>query len=147
MRGLIRAWKFIAVVTAALVMVVGVPAQSHAQTGTVHIKVFKIGFIVGLGGGSGTLTYHGHTYRLRVGGISAGTIGIAGVRLTGTAHNLFNPADIAGTYGAGSASVAIIGGAKVARLQNERGVVLELHGVQVGLEASLSLGGMTIALE
>jgi hypothetical protein len=39
-----------------------------------------------------------------------------------------------------------IGGPKVARLQNAKGVVLELHGVQLGLEANLSLGGMTIAL-
>jgi hypothetical protein len=48
---------------------------------------------------------------------------------------------------AGSASVAVVGGAKVATLQNEKGVVLKIHGVQLGLEASLSLSGMTLALQ
>jgi hypothetical protein len=59
---------------------------------------------------------------------------------------LHSPEDIAGVYEAAGAGVAIVGGPKVARLQNARGVVLELHGVQLGLEANLSLGGMSIAL-
>jgi hypothetical protein len=54
---------------------------------------------------------------------------------------------IAGTYGATSASLAIVGGAKVATLKNEKGVALQVHGVQLGLEASLSLSGVTIALQ
>jgi hypothetical protein len=36
--------------------------------------------------------------------------------------------------------------AKVARLQTARGVVLELHGVQIGLDVSLNLSGMTVAI-
>ncbi len=147
MPGFIRALKFCAFVAAVMVTLAGVSTPSSAQTGTVRIKIVKVGFIVGVGGGSGVLHYHGHTYRLGVGGVSAGTIGIAGANLVGTAYNLRSPADIAGTYGAGSASVAVVGGPKVARLQNEKGVVLELHGVQLGLEASLSLGGMTIVLK
>jgi len=39
-----------------------------------------------------------------------------------------------------------VGGAAVARLQNEKGVVLELHGPQMGFHVSLGLAGMTIAL-
>jgi hypothetical protein len=147
MIGVIRALKFSAVVVAATVMLLGASTQSHAQTtGTVQIKILKVGLIVGVGGGSGTLTYQGVQYPLAVGGVSIGTIGVAGVDLVGTAFNLHNPADIAGTYGAASASLAIVGGGKVARLQNEKGVILEVQGGQVGLEASLSLGGMTLAL-
>jgi hypothetical protein len=40
-----------------------------------------------------------------------------------------------------------IGGAKVARVQNANGVVLELHGAQVGLELSLNIGGATITMQ
>jgi hypothetical protein len=128
-------------------MVLGMSAQSRAQTtGTVHLKIAKVGFIVGVGGGSGTLRYHGRTYQLSVGGISLGTIGAAALNLVGTAHHLHSAADIAGAYSAASASVAVVGGAKVATLQNEKGVILTLHGGQVGLEASLSLSGMTIAM-
>jgi hypothetical protein len=93
------------------------------------------------------LTYHGKTYRLSVGGVSVGTIGVAATNLRGTAYHLHHAADIAGTYGAASASIAVVGGGKVATLQNEKGVILKVHGVQLGLEASLSLGGMTLALQ
>jgi hypothetical protein len=113
--------------------------------GQVHFSVLKVGFIVGIGGGDGTLIYNGTTYPLSVGGISVGTIGIAGMELTGTASNLQNPADIVGTYGGASASLAIVGGGKVAQLQNEHGVILEVQGAEVGFEASLNLGGMTVA--
>jgi hypothetical protein len=147
MSGFIRSRKFGAIIVAATVILLGVATQSHAQTtGAVHLKIVKVGFIVGVGGGDGTLTYHGKTYRLTVGGVSLGTIGIAGANLVGTAYNLHNAADLAGTYAAGSASVAVVGGAKVATLRNEKGVVLKIHGVQLGLEASFSLSGMTLAL-
>jgi hypothetical protein len=147
MSGFIRWPKFGAAIVAATIILLGVATQSHAQTtGAVQLKIVKVGFIVGVGGGDGTLTYHGRTYRLGVGGVSLGTIGIAGANLVGTAYNLHNAADIAGTYVAGSASVAVVGGAKVATLQNEKGVVLKIHGVQLGLEASFSLSGMTLAL-
>ena len=121
-----------------------VPVQT---TGAVRLSLFKVGFIVGVGGGSGTLTYNGIVYPLNVGGVALGTIGIAGMDLTGTASNLRSPTDIAGTYGAASASIAVVGGGKVATLQNEKGVILSVQGVEIGLEASLDLGGLTIALQ
>ena len=148
MFGLLRAAKFGAAILIATLLVLGSSNQSQAQaTGTVRIKIAKVGFIVGIGGGSGTLTYHGRTYRLSVGGVSLGTIGASAVNLVGTVRNLHDPADISGVYNAVSASVAVIGGGKVATLQNEKGVVLEVHGVQVGLEASISVSGMSLTLQ
>ena len=127
--------------------VLATPTVSHAQsTGQVHLKVIKAGFILGVGGGSGTLVYHGHVYRLSLGGVGIGSLGIAGAELRGVALNLHNPADIAGTYGAAGAGGTFVGGAAVARLQNEKGVVLEVHGVQMGFQVNLSLGGLTISL-
>jgi hypothetical protein len=146
MFGFARAMKFGAVAVATAVMLLAVSSQSPAATGRVHARVIKAGFIVGAGGGDGTLTFNGRRYRLRLGGISVGTIGVASVELVGTAHHLRSPEDIAGAYTAVGAGFAIIGGPKVARLQNARGVVLELHGVQIGLDLSLNLSGMTIAL-
>jgi hypothetical protein len=142
----IRATKISMIVMAAALMLAGTPSQSMAQVGRIHAKILKAGFIVGLGGGSGTLTYHGRKYPLRLGGISAGMIGVAGVELVGTASNLRTPADIAGAYTAVGAGVALVGGAKVARLQNANGVVIELHGVQIGVDISLNLSGLTIQM-
>jgi len=127
-------------------LLAAVPSKSYAETGTVRLTISKAGFIVGVGGGSGTLTFRGRSYPLNVGGVSLGTIGVAKADLIGRAYHLRTASDIAGTYTAVGASIAVAGGAKTARLQNSRGVVLELRGRQVGFEASLNLSGMEISL-
>jgi hypothetical protein len=66
--------------------------------------------------------------------------------LVGTASNVHNPADVAGTYGAAGAGITFVGGGQVATLQNEKGVVLQVRGGQVGFQVSLGLAGMTISL-
>jgi hypothetical protein len=137
-------WVFAAF---AAVILVASASPSQAATGTVRITVTKAGFIVGVGGGSGVLVFKGRRYPIRVGGISAGTFGVASADLVGRAYNLRTAADIAGTYSAVGASVAIAGGGKVARVQNSRGVVLELSGRQVGFDLSINLGGLTVALQ
>ena len=73
-------------------------------------------------------------------------IGVASADVRGRALNLRRASDIVGTYTALGAGLAIAGGARTARLQNSNGVILELSGRQVGFEASLSLGGLTIAM-
>jgi len=74
-------------------------------------------------------------------------IGFSGGQMEGVAYNMRSPADIAGTYGAAGAGFTLVGGGKVAQLQNEKGVILQVHGVQIGLEVNLDLAGMTIALK
>jgi hypothetical protein len=139
--------KSLAAVAATSLVLLGATAPSQAASGTVNIRATKAGFIVGVGGGSGTLRFEGRTYRLSVGGISMGTIGVATADLVGTASNMRTASDIAGTYTAVSASVAIAGGGKVAELRNEKGVVLKLKGRQIGFEASLNLSGLSLSLQ
>jgi len=136
-----------AAIAVAAALMLGVPSLSYADNGTVRFKVAKAGFIFGVGGGSGTLTFKGKTYRLRVGGVSAGTIGVASADFVGTASNLRTAADIAGSYAAIGAGIAVAGGVKAGTLQNSNGVVLQLRGTQVGFEASFNLSGITISLE
>ncbi|MBA1157023.1 hypothetical protein [Microvirga mediterraneensis] len=118
-----------------------------AATGTVRIEVVKAGFIVGVGGGRGTLVFQGRRYPLRVGGLSLGaTIGASKADLVGRAYNLRRASDIAGTYTAVGAGGAVGGGASGIRLQNARGVVLDLRGRNVGLELNASVSGVEIGL-
>jgi hypothetical protein len=131
----IKPIKFTVAVAALLSAMLAIATPSQAQSGTVRLHVVKAGFIVGAGGGSGTLHFQGHNYRLSVGGLSLGT-----------ASNLHRASDIAGTYGAAGAGFTFVGGGQVATLQNEKGVVLTLRGAQVGFQASLGVGGMTLAL-
>lgn len=142
-----RITKLSSAFVVAAVVLTGAPALSYAENGSVRMKISKVGFIVGVGGGTGTLTFKGKQYRLDIGGVSAGTIGVASMDLVGTAKNLTTAADIAGSYSAASAGLAVAGGTKVATLQNAKGVVLQLQGRQVGFEASLAVSGMTISLK
>jgi len=146
MSGLTKLTKLMAAFAAVISIMFATTTPSQAQSGTVRINVVKAGFIVGAGGGSGTLTVRGHTYPLSIGGLSLGTLGVSSASLVGTASNLHRASDIAGTYGAAGAGLAFVGGGQVATLQNQRGVVLTLRGAQVGFQATLGVGGMTIAL-
>ena len=141
-----RAMKCAFAIIAATVLLAASPSLSYADSGTVRITAGSAGFIIGVGGGSGTVSFHGKTYPLSIGGVSVGMIGVSKVELVGRARNMRAAADIAGTYSAVSAGLAIAGGAKTAQLQNSNGVVLELRGKQIGLQANLDLSGLQISL-
>jgi hypothetical protein len=145
MSGFTSAFKFVAATFIAGAILAGASTETRAQTGAVRLHIVKAGFIVGVGGGDGILIYHGRRYPLRIGGIGIGSLGVAAVDLVGTAYNLRGPGDIAGTYGGAGAGATFVGGGQVARLQNEKGVVLEVRGVQAGFQISLGLAGMTIS--
>lgn len=132
----------------ALFVLVVSQTAAHAGSGQVAIEIYKAGFIVGVSGGKGTLTYQGKTYNLGVGGVSLGaTIGASKAELVGVAENLNNASDIAGTYSAVQAGLAAAGGTKSAQLKNSKGVILKLQGKQIGLEFSLDLSGMQISIK
>jgi len=142
-----RATKVRIALTVAAAFMMGYPSIADAQTtGSVRFTVQNVGFIVGVGGGNGTLRFRGKTYRLRVDGLGAGTIGVSQADLVGTASNLRTASDIAGTYTAAGAGIAVAGGARAIQLQNSRGVVLNLRGRQAGFSASLGVGGVTVSM-
>ena len=132
----------------ALLLSLTATTSSQAETGAVRVVFTKGGFIVGVGGGRGVLTFRGHHYPFRVSGMSFGaTIGASTTDLVGRALNMHSPGDIAGNYGAIGAGGALAAGAGGVQLQNEKGVILQLHGVKVGVELSAAVGGVQIALE
>src|SRR5215470_4842575 len=126
MLSLHRGTKLCAAIVVAAIMLTGALSYSYAETGSVRLNIVKAGFIVGIGGGSGTLNFQGRNYQLSIGGINVGTIGESAVDLVGTAENLRTAADIAGAYTQGSAALAIVGAGRVATLQNTNGVVLKV---------------------
>lgn len=146
MRSIIKASKLGAAVIATAVLLGGATAPSYAETGTVRFSVGSAGFIVGGVGGSGVLQFKGRAYRLSVAGMRIGTIGGAATEVRGVAYNLRQPSDIAGSYSAAGAGVAVVAGAGSARMQNEKGVILDLRAAKVGLEANFNLGGFTISM-
>jgi hypothetical protein len=136
-------WPGIAV---AVSLLLGAPSIAQAQDGSVRFTVTKAGFIVGAGGGTGSLYTRGRFYPLRVSGVSLGTIGLATAHFQGKVYNLKTAADIVGRYKAISGGVAFGAGVKGAQVQNQKGVLLDLRGREVGVELSVSLSRLRIAL-
>jgi hypothetical protein len=136
--------------TAALgfVACVGLTSPGNAETGQIRVVFTKGGFIVGVGGGRGVLTFRGKHYPFTVSGMSVGfTIGASTSNFSGRALNLRSPGDLAGSYAVGGAGGALAAGAGGVQLQNANGVILQLGGPRVGVEASAAVGGVTIAMQ
>ena len=144
--------KELFVIAVVLLISLGWAGSTLAQSGTpdakIEINQWKVGFIVGIGGGGGTLTYKGKSYPLSISGLRVGaTIGAATADLVGDVHNLKTLKDIEGTYSAAQAAIAVGAGGKVWTLENQNGVTLNLKGKQVGIELALDIGGMKLELK
>jgi hypothetical protein len=130
-----------------LMGITGFGAPSRAETGRVAVVFTSGGFIVGVGGGEGVLTFRGKRYPFTVSGMSVGfTIGAATTKLVGRALNLTSPASFEGAYSAIGAGGAIAAGAAGVQLQNANGVILQLSGPRVGAQVSAAVGGVTVRL-
>jgi hypothetical protein len=126
------------------------PATAPApapQPASIELEIYKAGFIVGVSGGKGTLNFQGRRHALKIAGVSVGaTAGISKAELVGDVQNLRRLADIEGTYSAPQAGIALGGGEKITRLENSKGVVLNVRGKQIGIEVAVDLNGMQISL-
>ena len=122
-------------------------SAAYADSGRIHIRIVKAGFIIGGSGGSGTLTFHGRKYPLSIGGISYGfTFGASETNFYGTVTNIRRPSDVAGVYGQAGAGAAVGRGAQGVVLTNQNGAVLTLSGRQSGLIVSADLSGLAVSM-
>jgi hypothetical protein len=135
-------WSLISVTALAVLTALPIIAscQVYADEGRIHITFFKAGY----GSGSGYLFFQGHKYGLSVSGPKIRRVWVTTIDLIGSASNLRTAADIIGTYTAADDQVATIRREKVARLQNVKGIVVEMRAVNLNRLFSLNLSGMTI---
>ena len=139
----------IAIASSLLILsgVLGATTAVYADNGKISMKLLKAAFVVGGTGGNGTLTFQGKTYPLRIGGLSAGwQISLSAVNLQGNVRNIDRPEDIEGIFSAAGAGLAVAAGAKTAVMVNSNGVTLEVIGMQMGVDVSLNLEGLSIKL-
>jgi len=131
----------------ALTALVATSVAALADSGRIHIRIVKAGFVIGGSGGSGTLTFHGRSYPVSIGGLSYGfTFGASETRFHGTVSNISRASDVAGVYAAGNVGAAIGRGAQAIVLTNQNGAVLELSGRSVGAIVSADLNGLALSL-
>ena len=122
-------------------------STAYADSGSISFRILKAGFVVGGSGGSGTLTFHGKSYPISIGGLSYGfTFGASETRFHGTVSNITRPSDVAGVYAAAGAGGAVGTGAQAIVLTNQKGAVLSLTGRSAGVIISVDLNGMALSL-
>ena len=132
----------------AFVAAIGVATPSHAITGTVRVTIVKAGFVVGAGGGRGTLAFRHRLYPFTVQGLSLGiTAGASLSKFVGRADYINELADFAGTYTVVGAGGALVGGVGGVQLRNDKGVVITLQGPKAGLEVSANITKVVITLD
>jgi len=122
-------------------------STAYADSGSISFRILKAGFVVGGSGGSGTLTFHGKSYPISIGGLSYGfTFGASETRFHGRVSNITRPSDVAGVYAAANAGGAVGAGAQAIVLTNQKGAVLSLVGRSAGVIISVDLNGMALSL-
>jgi hypothetical protein len=132
----------------AIAALVGAVSVANADDGTISLRIFKAGFIVGGSAGEGVLTFQGRSYPLSVGGLSYGfTFGASETHFHGTVSNIRRPSDVNGVYAQGGAGAAVGRGAQAVALANQNGALLTLSGEQNGLIVSVDLSGLALSIK
>ncbi len=139
-RNVVWMLQFAVALGALTTMPIAAPAQTDTDIGRIHITFLKAEH----GSGSGYLFYQGQKYGLGITGPEIRRIWVTSIDLIGTASNLHGAADIIGTYTAADAAAATVKRARMVRLENQKGVVLEIRAVNLGRWFSLNLSGMTL---
>jgi hypothetical protein len=127
---------------------VKVPSAAAQETpsGTIEFSGGSVAAGIGYTWGKGILIFQGMHYPLKVDGLSAAQVGIGSYSASGVVYNLTQSTDIAGTYAAMSAGVAVAGGGSATSMKNSKGVVISLSAAMKGINIALAPRGVTISL-
>jgi hypothetical protein len=139
--------RFAVAVLAMASLVAASAGLASAQGGTSATLTVSGGTVaagIGLHWGTGTLSYSGKTYPVKVEGLSVGEVGVIRATARGEVSNLERLEDFSGNYVAVGVEATAAGGAGVTVMRNQNGVVVELTSTTQG--ASLLFGAEGIRL-
>jgi len=139
--------KVFAIITICCFIAGSAMAEKAKPVGTVTIKSTSIAIGVGVQWGNGVLTFKGKEYKFSVKGLSIVDLGISSLTVAGEVFGLTKLEDFDGNYMAGSAGVAIAGGAQVTSMKNQNGVVMELKSTQTGVKLTFAAEGIHIKIK
>jgi hypothetical protein len=124
-----------------------VTAQEGPPSGKVWVESKSVALGVGVSWGDGKLTYQGKEHLFSINGLSVVDLGVAKVTANGEVYSLKKLADFNGNYVAGEAGAAVGGGAGIAILKNQNGVVMKLTGTGTGVKFTLAAKGVDVKLK
>lgn len=139
---------FVCLLIIAAFVVVSLPAAGSEKepSGTVSIKYTAVAIGIGVQWGKGVLHFRGVDFPFKISGLSVADVGITSIEATGEVYNLKAAADFAGNYAAAEAGAAVGGGAGVATLENQNGVVLALQSKKIGVQFTLAAAGVKVQM-
>jgi len=141
-----RRFMMAVVAVGALVAALAGVSSAQAQKATLALSDGSVAAGIGYSWGKGTLTYAGKTYPVKVEGLSVGEIGITRATARGTVSNLAKLDDFSGNYVAVGGGATAAGGADVAVMKNQNGVVIELQSTTQGASLKLGTEGLRLTL-
>jgi hypothetical protein len=122
-------------------------SPARADEGHIEFSVLKAGWVIGGSGGSGSLSFHGRSYPVSIGGISGGFVfGASETHFRGRVFGIRSPCDVQGGYVAGGVGAAVGIGEQGIVLHNDKGAELHLLGRQVGLQVNADLSGFALSV-
>ena len=128
-------------------------AASHHHSGpdaTLRLSGGSFALGIGFRWGSGTLTYKGKDYSVKVNGLSIGKVGMTGVSAIGEVFNLKHLQDFNGHYNVGAEGtrgVTIAKGKAGTLMTNQAGVIVRLAATQKGLDVNATGGGVDMQIQ
>ena len=146
--------KKIAILSLVLAAMTGfTQAASHHHSGpdaTLRLSGGSFALGIGFRWGSGTLTYKGKQYPVKVNGLSVGKVGITGSSAYGEVFNLKHLQDFNGHYnvgGAGTRGVTLGSGKSGTVMTNQAGVIVRVSATQQGLDVNATGGGVDMQIQ
>ena len=145
--------KKIAILSLVVAVTTGfTQAATHESKPDATLRFSGGGFALGIGvnWGSGTLTYRGKDYPVKVKGLSVGRVGMTSSSAYGEVFNLKHLQDFNGHYnvgGAGTRGVTLGGGRKTTTMTNQAGVIVALASTQQGVDVNATGGGVDMQLK
>ena len=127
-------------------------AASHEGKSDATLRFSGGSFAAGIGfsWGSGTLTYKGKSYPVKVKGLSVGKVGITKASAFGKVYNLKHLQDFNGHYnvgGAGTRGVTLGAGRSGTIMSNQAGVIVRVSSTQNGVAVNATGGGVDMQLK
>ena len=122
-------------------------AQEKQPDATLQLTEGQVGLGIGYSWGSGTLTYKGKEYPVKVDGLSVIDVGITRAKAAGKVYNLKKLEDFNGNYTAATAEGTLGGGAGATTMKNQNGVVIDLVTTTQGINLKLAPSGVNLRLK
>src|SRR6266511_4467761 len=127
-------------------------AATHHSKPDATLRVSGGSFALGIGvnWGSGTLTYRGKEYPVKVKGLSVGKVGMTSSSAYGEVFNLKDLQDFNGHYnvgGAGTRGVTLGAGKAGTIMTNQAGVIVRISSTQKGVNVNATGGGVDMQIQ